>query len=99
MKRKLPSVLLPVLSLLAWANNVSAEGTDTTPKSLSHAILNSIIFATIGIVVVFVGFKVFDWAVTKIDIEKELLNNNVAVAIVTAAVIIGISIIVATSIM
>src|SRR5258706_15524618 len=99
MKTKLPSIPLPIISLLAWANNVSAEGIDSSPKSLGHALLNSIIFATVGIIVVFVGFKVFDWALTKIDVQKELLNNNVAVAIVSAAVIIGISIIVATSIM
>src|SRR5689334_18830208 len=98
MKSKLPFILPSVISLSTLANSASAQGLET-PKSLGHALLNSLIFASVGIVVVFAGFKIFDWAVTKIDIQKELLNNNIAVAIVTAAVIIGISIIVATSIM
>jgi uncharacterized membrane protein YjfL (UPF0719 family) len=53
----------------------------------------------VALLMVFIAFKIFDLATPKLDIQKELLNHNVAVAILTAAVIIGISIIVAVSIM
>ena len=50
-------------------------------------------------VAVFVAVIVFDKTTPRIDIQKELLNNNIAVAILTRAVVIGVSIIVAASIM
>jgi uncharacterized membrane protein YjfL (UPF0719 family) len=42
------------------------------------------------------GFKIFDWLMPRINIEKELAeNHNIAVAIVVAAMIIGLSMIIA----
>jgi putative membrane protein len=87
-----------VPTLLA-ASSAFAQGEISTPKSIGHALLNSVIFSAVALVMVFIAFKIFDLATPKIDIQKELLNHNVAVAILTAAVIIGISIIVAVSIM
>jgi putative membrane protein len=72
---------------------------DLHPKPLLHALLSSLIFAAVGMFAVFVAVIVFDKATPRIDIQKELLNNNIAVAILTAAVVIGVSIIVAASIM
>jgi uncharacterized membrane protein YjfL (UPF0719 family) len=57
----------------------------------------SIIFGVIGIVLTIAGYKIFDW-VTPIDVEKELSERqNIAVAIVCAAVILGIAIVVAAA--
>ena len=43
------------------------------------------------------GFKVFDWITPRIDIQRELAEkHNVAVAIVCAAIILGISYVVAS---
>ena len=58
----------------------------------------SFIYGLIGIVLTIAGFKVFDW-ITPIDVEKELAERqNVAVAIVSAAVIIGIALVISAAI-
>jgi len=57
---------------------------------------NALGFGAIGIVLALLGFKIFDWITPKIDVEQELAEKqNVAVAIVCAAVILGVSYIVA----
>jgi putative membrane protein len=49
------------------------------------------IFGVLGIILIVAGYRIFDW-VSPIDIEKELSEKqNVAVAIVCAAVILGIA--------
>lgn len=66
------------------------------PHSFLGGVVSTLIFGLLGIVLTVFGFKIFDWLTPKIDIERELAqNHNVAVAIVVAAVIVGISIIVA----
>ncbi|MDB5298589.1 MAG: hypothetical protein JWO87_252 [Phycisphaerales bacterium] len=58
--------------------------------------LSAAVFGVIGIVLMLLGFKLFDWITPKMDVEKELAeNHNIAVAIVIAATILGISIIIA----
>ncbi|HEX3988631.1 MAG TPA: DUF350 domain-containing protein [Verrucomicrobiae bacterium] len=49
-------------------------------KSIGHALLNSVVFAAAGMALVFAAIKVFDLATPRIDIQKELLNHNIAVA-------------------
>lgn len=62
------------------------------------ALLATAIFGLVGIGLMLLGFKIFDWMTPKLDLEKELgENKNVAVAIVIASVIIGISIVVAAA--
>jgi uncharacterized membrane protein YjfL (UPF0719 family) len=66
-------------------------------QTLLQAIGNVLIFAAIGIVAAIIGFKVFDKC-TPGHLEKEILENrNIAAAIIAAAVIIGVSIIIAAS--
>jgi uncharacterized membrane protein YjfL (UPF0719 family) len=58
----------------------------------------SLIYGLLGICLTIAGYKIFDW-ITPIDVEKELgEKQNIAVAIVTAAVIIGIALVVAAAI-
>ncbi len=62
------------------------------------ALLATAIFGLVGIGLMLLGFKVFDWLTPKIDLEKELgENKNVAVAIVVASVMIGIAIVIAAA--
>lgn len=62
------------------------------------ALLATAIFGLVGIGLMLLGFKIFDWMTPKLDLEKELgENKNIAVAIVIASVIIGISIVVAAA--
>lgn len=52
-------------------------------------------FGILGILLCVLGFKAFDWITPTINIEHELTEkHNVAVAIVMAAVILGVSAIV-----
>jgi len=101
MKKKLSQLGAGALALCALTNDALAQytGGENQPKLLGQSLLASVIFAALGMVLVFVAVKVFDKATPRIDIQKELLNNNIAVAIITSAVVIGVSIIVAASIM
>jgi uncharacterized membrane protein YjfL (UPF0719 family) len=61
-------------------------------------LLWSLIYGCLGIVLTIAGYKIFDW-ITPIDVEKELgEKQNIAVAIVCAAVIIGVALVVAAAI-
>jgi putative membrane protein len=81
---------------LSWLL-LASDGTSGTMNW--NAILNSLIFGVIGIVLAVLGFKVFDWITPKINVQHELAEkHNVAVAIVCAAVILGICAIVAVAV-
>jgi uncharacterized membrane protein YjfL (UPF0719 family) len=67
-------------------------------RAALNGLLWAVIFGVVGICLTIAGYKIFDW-VTPIDVEKELSEKqNVAVAIVCAAVIIGIAIVIHASI-
>jgi putative membrane protein len=67
--------------------------------SLANAAMATVIFGVIGIFLTLFGYKVFDWILPKIDVQKELgENRNIAVAIVAAAVIVSIGIVVSAAI-
>ena len=68
--------------------------------TLGHALLYVLLFGILGIVLTAFGFKVFDWIMPKIDVETELAEkHNMSVAVVMAAVILGISVVIAAAIM
>jgi putative membrane protein len=68
-------------------------GTQTLGEALGYMLL----FAAVGIVAAIVGYKVFDKC-TPGDLNKEIVENkNIAAAIVAAAVILGVCIIIAAS--
>ncbi|MGL4423127.1 MAG: DUF350 domain-containing protein [Gemmataceae bacterium] len=51
-------------------------------------------FGILGIILLVVGFKVFELVTPKVDIEAELAKGNVAVGITVGALILGISLII-----
>lgn len=53
----------------------------------------SILFGIVGIIIMLIGYVIFDKAIP-LDFNKELEKNNIAVAIVIAGLLIGIAIIV-----
>ena len=70
-------------SFLAWP-----------PETFLQAILGSIMFGLVGIVLAIAGFKLFDAAIP-FSLEKEICEKgNLAVAIVSAAMILGICLII-----
>ena len=54
----------------------------------------SIVFGILGIILLIVGYCVFDKVLTKVDFNEEVKNKNVAVAIVIAGFMIAIGIII-----
>jgi uncharacterized membrane protein YjfL (UPF0719 family) len=54
----------------------------------------SIIYAILGMVLLYIGYKVFDW-VTPTDMQKKIFEEgNTAVAITVGAFIIGLAIVI-----
>jgi len=98
---KKPLLLTPILLLITIAPLFAAETPAAIPtwhaQTLLQAIGNVLLFAAIGIFAAIIGFKVFDKC-TPGDLQREIIEQkNIAAAIVAAAVIIGISIIIAAS--
>ncbi len=89
-------VLLTAPSLFAQ-EIVTPPASTWHPQSLGHAISNMVIFAAVGLACAVIGFKLFDKC-TPGNLTKEIVENkNVAAAIVAGAVILGVSIIIAAS--
>ena len=55
-------------------------------------------FGFLGIVLLAVGFKIFELITPKLDLEKELAEKNIAVGIVVGALLLGIAMIVTRAI-
>ena len=99
MKRILHAILATGLVGLAasaaWAQpptGIPASG--ARPDMLSQ-IVSTLVFSGLGIILAIVGFKLFD-AVIPASLEKEICEkNNIAAAILAAAMVLGICIIVA----
>lgn len=73
-------------------------GVAWNPDSLSHALASMALFGLSGVLIAIIGYKLFDLA-TPGNLHREIIENrNVAAAVVAAAVIIGVSLIVASAI-
>lgn len=55
------------------------------------------LYAVLGVVLMFISYKIFDWLTPKVNFADELKKGNIAVAIFVAALFIGIAIIVGNS--
>jgi putative membrane protein len=55
-------------------------------------------FGVMGIFMLALGFKVFEWITPKLNLEKELAEKNVAVGTMVAGLLVGIAIIVSRAI-
>lgn len=94
-------LLIPALLLAVTPSLMAADPSVAVPnwhaQTLLQAIGNVLLFAAIGIFAAIVGFKVFDKC-TPGHLEKEIVEHkNIAAAIVAAAVILGVCIIIAAS--
>jgi uncharacterized membrane protein YjfL (UPF0719 family) len=82
----------------AWAQEAPAVG-GRSRLTFLEGILGTIVFGLIGIVLAIVGFKLFD-VLIKHDIEKEIFENkNLAAAMLAGAVVLGVSVIIAATIL
>ncbi len=96
MKSRLPIALTLFATVTARAAELPAQES-WHAKSLPEALAHTAIFAVFGILTAIVGYKLFDLA-TPGRLHGEIIENrNVAAAIIGGAVIIGVSLIVAAS--
>ena len=94
------SLLLLVVSRLHAAEEMIPPPASPPwhPAGFLQAVVASVVFGLIGIILAIAGFKLFD-LVTPFNLEKEMCENkNVAVGILCGAIILGICHIIAASI-
>jgi|GEM_PF-937652 Domain of Unknown Function (DUF350). len=99
----LAAVCAAAAQTTVWAQDDSVAGpVGRVPRATigdPYGFLSTLLFGLLGIVIAVVGFKLFD-LVIKHDIEKEIFdNNNMAAALLAGAVVLGVSLIVAATIL
>ena len=52
------------------------------------------VYAVLGVVLMYVSYRVIDWLTPQVDFPAELKNGNIAVAIFIAALFLAIAIII-----
>ena len=55
----------------------------------------NVVYAVLGVVIMFISYRVFDRLTPQVDFADELRKGNVAVAIFIAAIFIAIALIIA----
>ena len=68
-----------------------AEGGMNWMGGVGQGVLAAAVFGVVGIVLLLLGYWLFDLITPRIDVQKELCDKNVAVAIVVAALLLGIA--------
>jgi putative membrane protein len=61
------------------------------PEHFWGSLISSAAFGLLGIVLLLLGYLLFDLITPRIDVQKELTEKNVAVALVIAALLLGIA--------
>lgn len=75
-----------------------AEHVPWNLEMLGNSLFAATAFGVLGIVLLALGFKVFEWITPKLHIEEELGKGNVAVGIVVAAAVLGVALVVVRAI-
>lgn len=65
--------------------------------NIVNMILGTIVYAALGSGLLIIAYKVFD-IINPLDFDKELANNNTALAIMLAGFFIGVSIVIGAAI-
>ncbi|MBC8104147.1 MAG: DUF350 domain-containing protein [Cytophagales bacterium] len=95
------ALALPLLLLqsAAWAQETAVAAAGRSRPSLLEGIVGTLVFGVIGIALAIIGFKLFD-VVVHHNIEQEIFENkNMAAALLAGAIVLGVSIIVAATIL
>ena len=58
---------------------------------VGQGVIAAAVFGVVGIVLLLLGYLLFDLITPRLDVQKELCDKNVAVAIVIAALLLGIA--------
>ena len=87
------ALLVPAVAL----GEPAGPGSAAPPPSLGRLMLDAGLFGIAGIVLLIIGYYIWE-LITPYNVRKELHENkNVAVAIVVAAFILGMAIVIAAS--
>ena len=105
MRRFLPAVRVAgcLLIVLAAASSAFAQDTDGPlprwkPDSFWMSVVSTLVFGGIGIVMAIIGFKLFDLAIP-FKLETEICEKqNMAVALLSAGMVLGVCIIIAAAV-
>ena len=77
---------------------MAADATFLDFKHLALLIVESVVFSIVGVIVLMVGYKIFD-LVTPFDLDHQIAeDNNTAAGIAVAGVIIALGLIVAAAV-
>jgi putative membrane protein len=63
----------------------------TLSETFWPSVISSAIFGLIGLVLLILGYKVFDWLTPSLHFQEELKKGNVAVAIVVSVLLAAIA--------
>ena len=66
---------------------------------LLNSLLGTAAFGLLGLALMLIGFKAFELITRRLDIEKQLEDRNMAVGVVVASLLLGLSLIVVVSIL
>ena len=69
-----------------------------TANTFELSLLAAAVFGLLGIALLALGFKVFEWITPKLKVEEELTKGNVAVGIAVGSLLLGISLIIVRAI-
>jgi hypothetical protein len=97
-------VTVAIVAFIMSAHNANAQGDATAAdapmidfKVLGGFIVEGVVFSIVGLIILMVGYKVFDMA-TPYDLNRQIAEeNNTAAGIAVAGVLISLGIIVAAA--
>lgn len=88
-------IALAIVSSAALQAQANQQAEVWQPNTFTSAIVSTVVFGLIGIVLAIIGFKLFD-AFVSFNLEQEICEKqNFAVAILCGAMVLGICIIIA----
>lgn len=97
-------VTVVIVALVMFTHNANAQGDAAAAdapiidfKVLGGFIIEGVVFSIVGLIVLMVGYKVFDVA-TPYDLNRQIAEeNNVAAGVAVAGVLVSLGIIVAAA--
>ncbi len=97
-------VTIAIVAFVMFAHNANAQDSTAAAdvpmvdfKVLGGFIIEGIVFSIVGLIILMVGYKVFDMA-TPYDLNRQIAeDNNVAAGIAVAGVLVSLGIIVAAA--
>ena len=74
-----------------WPLLAADEVLNFSARTFWAGIVGSGVFGLVGIALLLLGYWLFDLITPRIDVQKELSEKNVAVAVVVGALLLGIA--------